>query len=176
MTATTTADLDRLRAQIGSLIRAFNDHDPDGILSHFTEDVHWEDPSLPEAAVGSRAARAAVENLLHAFPDQQFDIDTLQILLDPEGRYGTSVWSWTGTMTGPIDPPGYAPTGKQAHMTGACFYEFRDGRIARHVVLYDMLGILQQLGLMPATTSAPAKMMAGAQRLGHGLRQAIHRE
>ncbi len=76
------------------------------------------------------------------------------------------------TMTGRLDPPGWEPTGKGAEVAGMCAYEFRDGLIARHTVIYDQMSLSQQLGLMPATDSAPVKAMVGLQKAQVGLQKA----
>lgn len=73
-------------------------------------------------------------------------------------------WHFTGTMTGPIDPPGYAPTGRKVSVSGVCLFEFQDGLVAHHTIVYDSMGILQQVGIMPAVDSAQAKLIAGLQR------------
>ena len=154
-----------LRHEITQMIGAFNAHDVDGILSHFTDDVVWEDPSLSAPALGKDAARAAIGHIFTPFRDFQFALDDLRIFLGADGTSAVSTWTWTATMTGPIDPPGYAPTGKTARVSGACRYEFRAGKISNHTVIYDLYGLMAQLGLVPGIDSVQVKAMAGAQRL-----------
>lgn len=157
------------RAHFEALITAFNEHDIDKIMTFFSPDVTWEDPSLPKPTVGTTEARETVAAIFTAFPDLHFDPKTLKVLVAPDGKTAMSSWTWTGTMLGPIDPPGYAPTGKVATVPGVCVYELEDGLVRRHMVVYDVLGMLQQLGLMPETESISVKAMVGAQRLSHGL-------
>lgn len=169
---TTTLDVEHagmVRKHIEDLIAAFNAHDVDKILSHFTSDVVWSDPSLPEPANGQEEARRVVTAILAAFPDLHFAPKTLRIYVAPDGKSAVSSWEWSGTMTGPIEPPGYAPTGKRVTVEGTCRYEFHDRLIRKHAVIYDVLGMLQQLGIMPKTDSMQVKVMAGAQRLTRGL-------
>ena len=155
------------RAHLETLFTAFNEHDVDKIMTYFTSDVTWEDPSLSQPAVGTKEAHDTVVAIFTAFPDLHFDPKSVKVLVAQDGKTAMSSWTWSGTMNGPIDPPGYAPTGKPASVTGACVYDLEDGLIRRHVVIYDLLGMLQQLGLMPGSESLSVKAMVGAQRLGH---------
>ena len=56
-------------------------------------------------------------------------------------------WTGRGTHSGPIDPPGFAQTGKQVEFEGADFHEYRDGRVCRLRIVFDMMDVTRQLGL-----------------------------
>ena len=49
---------------------------------------------------------------------------------------------------------GLAPTGKQATVTGITIDRIRAGRIVETWTNWDTLGLLQQLGAIPALTTA----------------------
>ena len=72
----------------------------------------------------------------------------------------SSIWSrnrwWRCEMTnsGPIDPPGIPATGKRVEYEGADFHEYRDGKVARLRIVFDMADIFRQLGLLPERDSA----------------------
>ena len=108
-------------------------------------------------------------------PDVHFPLEDQRVLVAEDGTWAVSTWRMIGTMTGRADPPGYEPTGKTANVAGSCLYELRDGRIARHTIVYDGLDLMQQLGLMPAMDSLPTKIMAGAQAVTSRLTHALHR-
>jgi hypothetical protein len=76
-----------------------------------------------------------------------------------------------GTNTGPIDPPGFAPTGRSVDIEGVDHWWFRDGLVARYRADYDSLGMLRQLGLMAPAGSALERLMVKLQRLGARLRR-----
>jgi predicted ester cyclase len=85
-----------------------------------------------------------------AFPDYQFIIDEQ---LAEAGKVAT-VWTGTGTHEGewasPIGP--VAPTGKAVTWTGTTTLRVVEGKIAEVIGSnWDHLGILQQLGALPAT-------------------------
>jgi ketosteroid isomerase-like protein len=57
----------------------------------------------------------------------------------------------SGTHTGPLPGPnGEIPaTNKHFEFTFADFFQVQDGKVVRHDVYYDQLGLLGQLGLLP---------------------------
>ena len=58
----------------------------------------------------------------------------------------------SGTFDGPMgDIP---PTGKSATVQMTAMVHIRDGRIVEEWELFDQLGMLQQIGVIPAETSA----------------------
>ena len=71
-----------------------------------------------------------------------------------------------GTNTGPLDPPGFAPTGRAIDVHGMDLVTHADGRIADYRAFYDMQGLAQQLGLVPAPGSRGQRALVGLQRLG----------
>jgi hypothetical protein len=64
-----------------------------------------------------------------------------------------------------MDPPGFAPTGRRWEIDGADFHEYRDGRISRLRVVFDLMSVSRQLGVMPAAGSRAERAMAAAQRV-----------
>ena len=163
-----TTTIDTMRTQVGALFEAYNDHDVDAILALFTDDVAFEDPNLPAPALGKEAVAEVVGGQFRAMPDLHFPKEEIAIFTSP-GATAASRWHAVGTMTGRLDPPGYLPTGQTADWAGMCSYEFRDGLISRHVLVYDVLGVTQKLGLMPATDSVMTKTLVGAQNVGSRL-------
>ena len=85
-------------------------------------------------------------------------------------------WRGTGTLTGPLDPPGFAPTGKRFEIDGADFHEYRDGRISRLRILFDVNGASQQLGLVPLPGSRTERVAVALQRLGRRFARAVQGE
>jgi hypothetical protein len=63
-----------------------------------------------------------------------------------------------------MDPPGFAPTGRRWEIDGADFHEYRDGRICRLRVVFDLMSVSRQLGVMPPSGSRAERAMAAAQR------------
>jgi predicted ester cyclase len=54
-----------------------------------------------------------------------------------------------GTMTGPLAPPGFAPTEAPIEFDSAEFSRLEGGLLKRHTVVFDMLGLARQIGAVP---------------------------
>lgn len=52
-------------------------------------------------------------------------------------------------MTGPLTPPGLAPTGGRLSFETAEFSHFEGGLLARHTVVLNMLDLARQIGVVP---------------------------
>jgi hypothetical protein len=84
-------------------------------------------------------------------------------------------WRGWATLTGPLEPPGFAPTGRRWEVDGGDFYEFRDGRVCKVRTAYDVLSVSRQLGLLPPAGGRGERTLAMAQRSASRLQQAIQK-
>jgi steroid delta-isomerase-like uncharacterized protein len=164
MSTAASSDLD-LAQFSARYLAAWNGHDATAMGDLVTDDIVWEDPALPEPARGPAAVQQFMRDAWVAFPDLRFDESD-----DPHFSVaGDKVaWRWRmfGTNTGPIDPPGFAPTGKSIEIEGVDLWTMRDGRIARYRAFYDFNALAVQLGLAPAPGSRMEKAAVTLQRLG----------
>jgi predicted ester cyclase len=86
----------------------------------------------------------AFRELLAAFPDLEGkNIDTIA-----EGDKVVQRFAASGTHQGPF--MGLAPTGKQVTLTGISIDQYADGKLINSWVEMNMVGVLQQLGVLPA--------------------------
>lgn len=161
--------VDWLREFADRYLDAWNSHDPDRVAACAAEDVVWEDPALPEPARGRDEVAAFVHMSVAAFPDYRFS-DTGAPAISEDGLVAYVPWRMTGTNTGPIEPPGFAPTGRSFALEGVDLWQFRGGLIWRYRAAYDFTGFALQLGLMPARGGFAEKAMVRAQRLRARLR------
>jgi steroid delta-isomerase-like uncharacterized protein len=91
------------------------------------------------------AAHAAFDAmLLRAFPDLQFTLDDL--LADRDRVVAR--FAARGTQTGAFQ--GIPATGRAAAVSGIAIYRVAGGRVVEQWLEYDQLGLLQQLGIIPA--------------------------
>ena len=79
-----------------------------------------------------------------AFPDVHFTIDDLIA----EGETVVIRWTVTGTHKGELQ--GIAPTGKHVTVTGMVMSRFAKGKVEEDWINFDALGLMQQLGVVPA--------------------------
>jgi steroid delta-isomerase-like uncharacterized protein len=159
----TTAAHD-IAAFVERYLAAWNDHDPNAMAELLTDDIVWEDPALPAPARGIPAVQAFMRAGWVGFPDLRFDAtDAPHLTVDGD----EVAWRWRmrGTMTGPLDPPGFAPTGRVMAVEGVDLWTLRDGRIARYRAFYDMNDVARQLAIAPAPGSRAEKAMVALQRL-----------
>jgi len=114
----------------------------------YTADVVQHDPGSPAPVTSSAALKQYVSVFLTAIPDLHFTIDDLIAEGDKV------MWRFTsrGTQTGPLMT--IPPTGKASNVTGMVLFRLADGKIAEVWVNYDNLGLLQQLGVIPAMPAA----------------------
>ena len=99
---------------------------------------------------GPAGFRQLVERYHSAFSNVEMRIDTLVA----EGEAVAAHWTARGTHTGEL--MGIAPTGREVTVEGTQFDRVRDGKIVESHGLFDALGMLQQLGAVPAGTPAHA--------------------
>ena len=97
---------------------------------------------------GFDAYRGYIAALRVAFPDQRWLLEDLIA----EGDKAALVWTLHGTHRGELS--GAAPTGKVVTVTGISLYRIADGQLAEIWVQSDTLGILQQIGAVPAAGRA----------------------
>jgi steroid delta-isomerase-like uncharacterized protein len=143
---------------------AWNAHDPAAVVACVAEDVVWQDPALPRPLQGRGEVAGFVESGARAFPDYEF-AEAGPLAISEDGRVAYAPWRMTGTNTGPLDPPGFAPTGKSFAIEGIDAWRFRDGLIWRYRAVYDFTAFARQLGLMPPAGGRAERAMALAQRL-----------
>jgi predicted ester cyclase len=117
-----------------------------------------------------------MEDSWAAFPDLRFAEPDPPFLTE---RGDQVMWAWrmTGTFTGrPIDPPGFAPTGRAMSVLGVDLWIMRDGRIADYTAVYDANDLARQLGIVPEPGSSVERGMVAMQKLqARFMRRKAHR-
>ena len=152
-----------VREFVPQWLEAWNSHDPDRVVALLTEDVEVRDDSWPTAMHGHAEVRTFLGALWRAMPDMTFELLDGPYVIPGEPR-ASFHWRGEGTFTGPMDPPGFSPTGRRWEIDGVDFQEYRAGRISRLRVICDIMSISRQLGVMPASGSRAERAMAAAQR------------
>lgn len=161
--AATVPDAEWVRGFITRWLAAWNSHRPERILELLTEDVELRDDSWPKTMHGHADVREFLEALWRAIPDLTFELLEGPYLVPGQPRAAIH-WRGSGTFTGVMEPPGFAPTGRRWEIDGADFQEYRGDRMSKVRVAFDMMSVARQLGVMPPTGSRAERAMAGAQR------------
>jgi steroid delta-isomerase-like uncharacterized protein len=162
----TTTDLDPVWVEdfAKRWLDAWNSHEPERLLELMTEDIVYDDSAWPETMRGHADVRAFLDWAWGGMPDLTFEVVDGPFLR-PGRPQAAFYWKGTGTFSGQLDPPGFAPTGARLEFVGADFQEYRDGRVARLRIVLDMMDVSRQMGLMPKAGSGIEKAGAAAQRL-----------
>jgi steroid delta-isomerase-like uncharacterized protein len=153
---------------------AWKSRQPERVLELMTEDIVYDDSGWPTTMRGHDDVRAFLESTWRAFPDLEFEM-TDGPFLHPGAPKAAFYWRGSATNTGPIDPPGFAPTEKRIEFEGVDVQEYRDGRISRLRIVFDLMDLARQLGTLPAAGSRMEKAVAGAQRLAVEARTRLRR-
>ena len=105
-------------------------------------EIHYT--ALPEPIRGREGLRQFIAMFKSALPDLRFDLEELVAEGDKVGV------TWTGTGTHKGDLMGIPPTGKQLRLQGMSWARVRDGKLEENRIFSDDLGLMQQLGVIPA--------------------------
>ena len=138
---------------------AWNSHEPDRLLGLMTEDIVYDDSAWPTQMRGHGDVREFLDHSWAALPDMRFELVERPYLMPGEPK-AAFYWRGTATHTGTLDPPGLAPTGKRLEFEGLDTHEYRDRKVARLRIVFDLADVMRQLGVLPPAGSRPEKVMA----------------
>ena len=118
-------------AVITEVCDAFNRHDVEGVLRHFTADAAWllsrGAPPEGERVVGTEALRAILRRRFRTIPDMAWEIHSHWV----GGNRGCSEWRVTGTET----------NGNRLNWLGCDIWELDgDGRIVKKDTYWKYAG------------------------------------
>lgn len=122
---------------------ACNTNNLDALETVVTADIRTPNV-LPGFAPGLEGLKQLHRITIDAWPDFQTDIEDLIA----EGDY--VVARITCSATPQKDAFGVPANGKSFRISGQYFVRIADGKIVEHLGVEDALGIMQQMGLMPA--------------------------
>ena len=134
--------------QTRTIADAWNSRRVDELLSCITEDVFWDDPVMEKPARGHEAVKNFALSLWRAIPDFKYFLSGEPFISSDQTKI-VQPWRISGTMLGPLDPPGFAPTGRKFEIDGFDLMEFRDGKLCRCITRFDGVNLAQQLGFLP---------------------------
>ena len=125
-------------------------HNPDLVDELFSEDYVLHDPGNPMVQ-DRETFKQFLTGHYAAFPDAKWTVEDVVA----EGDRVVVRWTFTGTHQGEL--LGIPPTGKQVSMSGITIYRVADGKIAEEWAVSDIMGFMQQLGVLPPPGQPPAQ-------------------
>ena len=102
------------------------------------------DPGTPGRTGGVEGENQVAKMYRTVFADLRFSVEDVLT----EGDRSVIRWTTRGTHQGEL--LGIAPTGKAVAIPGISILRIAGGKIAEHWLNWDTLGLLQQLGAIPA--------------------------
>ena len=124
---------------------AWNKHNPALVDEIYATDFVDRSPDIPGIAHTRDGLKQFMGVYLRAFPDADITIEDQLV----EGDRVVTRWTGRGTQTGEfMEMP---PSGKKVAVPGVQIDRFSGGKIVEEWTLFDQLGMLQQLGAVPAT-------------------------
>ncbi len=128
----------------------WNAKNPDAADQLIADDYVHHDPQSPPVPTGVQGYKGFVRYYLNAFPDLRFDV--LETVVN--GDTASTRWTVTGTHSGDLE--GLPRTGRRISVEGMSLAHYKNGRIAESWNVWDALGMLQQLGAVPAAKGRAA--------------------
>src|SRR5258708_5080664 len=122
---------------------AWNQGNPAVIDDLFAANFHHHNPGVPDGG-----SREGFKQFNAVFPSPFPDLRITQDDVIPQGSQVWTPFPPHGTHQGELQ--GIAPTGKPMTVTGIETMRLSGGQIVEGWVEFDQLGMLQQLGVIPA--------------------------
>ena len=135
---------EQLKAAAQNFIeKGLNHKDLSAFEAYFSPELtdHVLPPGLPSGLEGRKMFGSA---LVAAFPDLHVEVEDLVT----DGGKVVTRYSVHGTHKGEL--MGIPPTGRQVSIGGIAIDRFENGRSIEHWEYYDQMGMMQQLGVIPA--------------------------
>jgi len=137
---------DEIRTFIARYVDAWEHENLQALVDCYTENARVESPMF-HTIVGRADITKSFKNLFDAFDDWDINLDDVLIDDDPVDR---AVFVYTAQITHRGDVFGMPGTGRRVESSGAFILRFDDGRIASERRVYDVTGLLVQLGVLTA--------------------------
>ena len=118
--------------------------DLDAVYHYVADDYVFHRPPFPDAA-GKEANRKGGEAMLTAFTNNRITIHEIIV----EGETAVLHYTWQALHTGVSPKLGIPPTGKGVKLSGCMIYHWKGDKIVEAWDYTDMIGLMQQLGLIP---------------------------
>lgn len=116
----------------------------------YAPDYVGHEPTSPEGARGVEGARRFAAAYREAFPDFRVTVEDQFA----EGDRVATRFTARGTHEGELE--GIAPTGNRVEIAGLAISRIEDGKVAEDWTVFDALGLMQQIGAIPAPEHAQA--------------------
>ena len=137
------------KAVVRRLIEAFNTGNIALLDELVSTNYVYHEPTVGERR-GVQGSKDIINTYRTAYPDARLTIDEQFA----DGDTVVTRWTATGTHNGTLF--GIAPTGRRVTCTGILISRVQNGKIVEEHESVDMLGMLRQIGVLPAALGKAA--------------------
>jgi steroid delta-isomerase-like uncharacterized protein len=111
----------------------------------YASDYVFVGPLVPEGMHGPEGEKALIASYRESFPDLKFTVHEQLV----DGEKVATRWTAVGTQLGEL--AGIPPTGRTGEAVGGVsIARFSDGKLQSAWTMWDVHGLLVQLGVVPA--------------------------
>ena len=121
----------------------YNDGNEEVADELFADDFVGPATRRGDAPAGPEERKQSMQAIRTAFPPAQLTIEDLFAEGDKVAL------RWTGVGKDTHEFMGVAPTGKQTNFNGTWIFRISNGKVVELFANSDMLGLMQQLGIVP---------------------------
>lgn len=107
-------------------------------------DIVMHHPSSPQPVAGAKNVVGFLSAFREGFPDMTMQVE----FTFGDGEMVAVRWKMSGTHTATLF--GIPPSGKPVNVTGISLLRFYEGKVVEDWVSEDSLGLMQQIGVIPA--------------------------
>jgi steroid delta-isomerase-like uncharacterized protein len=124
-------------------LAAWNSHDTETVLALLHPDVSWEETVFwPHPLNGREAVRGYVDAIWRAMPG--YEVEEIQLFTAVEDGRALVLFRQRG------EAPKALGTDRRFEVPGCdIFLGFRDGLLSSYTAVFEIAGMLQQLGVLP---------------------------
>jgi steroid delta-isomerase-like uncharacterized protein len=108
----------------------------------------YHDPNTPDLGNGPEGYKARVAMYTKVFPDLRLSVE------DTVTDQDTVVLRWKSSGTHRGELLGIPASGKSAGVLGISVMQFKNGKVTEEWCVWDTLGLLRQIGAVPASSAA----------------------
>jgi steroid delta-isomerase-like uncharacterized protein len=133
-----------LKARTQQIFDTFNTHDAEAAAAYFAADAVLHDSGVARPAVGPQQIALLYARHYAAIPDAHVHVD--RIIAESD----TVVVEWTSSGTHLGKLLGIPPTGKHVSVKGISILRYRGSLAIADTRIWDLAGLLRQIGLLPS--------------------------
>jgi steroid delta-isomerase-like uncharacterized protein len=132
------------KAIVRNFVEQYQDQRDTRAFAEFLSADVVDHTPMPGTSPGAEGVRQVFQMLWTALPDMHVEVHQMVA----EGDIVVTRKSFVGTHSGELF--GVPPTGKDVHLDLIDIVRVRDGKIVEHWNIVDSMGLMQQLGAVPA--------------------------